>query len=91
VALLESVCTGQVYVPTIVLVSRAPGLRAQAMGWLVLYNVMFLVPLGAILAAAWWGVGSERMGEFPRRHLAAFKVSMAILFAVLGVLVLATG
>ena len=31
------------------------------------------------------------MGAFLRRHLAAFKLAMAILFAALGVLVLATG
>ena len=29
VALLESLCTGQIYLPTIVFVTRAPGLRAQ--------------------------------------------------------------
>jgi len=36
VALLESLCTGQVYLSTIVFVARALGLRADAVGYLLL-------------------------------------------------------
>lgn len=90
VALLESLCTGQVYLPTIVFVTRAPGLRAAATGCLVLYNIMFILPLIVILIIAYFGVRSERLGDFLRRHLAAFKLALAVLFAALGALLLAT-
>lgn len=90
VALLESLCTGQVYLPTIVLVAREPGLRANALGYLVLYNLMFIAPLVGLLMIAYFGVKSDRLGVFLVRHLAAFKLAMALLFAGLGVLVLAT-
>ena len=90
VALLESLCTGQVYLPTIIFVARAPGLRANAIAYLLFYNLMFIVPLLIILGVAYLGVSSERLGTFLRRHLAALKLAMAVLFAGLGVLVLAT-
>ena len=90
VAILESLCTGQVYLPTIVFVTRAPGLRAGAVGYLVLYNAMFIVPLVGILCVAYMGVKSESLGSLLRRNLAAVKLAMAVLFAGLGVLVIAT-
>ena len=90
VALLESVCTGQVYLPTIVFVTRDPNLRVNAIAYLVLYNLMFIAPLLGVFLVAYIGVGSERLGGFLRRHLAAFKLALAILFAGLGVLVLTT-
>jgi hypothetical protein len=90
VALLESLCTGQVYLPTIVLVARSPGLRAHAVAYLLLYNLMFIAPLVGVLVVACCGVGSQRLGELLRRHLGAIKLALAALFAALGVLVLAT-
>jgi len=90
VSLLESLCTGQVYLPTIVFVARSPELRAHAIGYLLLYNVMFIAPLVAILVIACLGVGSESLGSFLARHLVAFKLALAVLFAGLGVLVLST-
>lgn len=90
VALLESVCTGQVYLPTIVFVARAPGLHAGAIGYLLFYNLMFIKPLVIILIIAYFGVKSEYLGDFLNRHLAAFKFATAILFIGLGVLLLVT-
>jgi len=90
VAVLESLCTGQVYLPTITVVARNSDLRAHAIGYLLLYNVMFILPLVALLAAGYWGVSSERMGQFLRRHLGVVKLLLALLFAFLGVLVLVT-
>jgi hypothetical protein len=90
VALLESLCTGQVYLPTIVLVARSPGLRGHAVAYLLLYNLMFILPLIGILAVAYCGVGSQRLGELLRRHLGALKLALAALLATLGIFVLAT-
>jgi hypothetical protein len=90
VAVLESICTGQVYLPTIIFVARAPGLRADALGYLLLYNLMFILPLVAILTVAYFGVRSESLGGFLARHLGALKLALAVLFAGLGVLVLTT-
>jgi len=90
VSILESLCTGQVYLPTIVFMTRAPGMKAAAVAYLLLYNVMFIVPLLAILAMTYFGVRSETLGNMLRKRLALAKFGMAGLFAGLGVLVIAT-
>jgi thiol-disulfide isomerase/thioredoxin len=90
VAVLESLCTGQVYLPTMMFVWRDPSLRSRALGYLLLYNVMFILPLVGIFGIAYFGVSSERLGGFLRRRLGLLKLCMAGLFAALGVLVLTT-
>ncbi|MCD6531142.1 hypothetical protein J7K99_01695, partial [bacterium] len=45
VSLLELACTGQVYLPTIIYVLGIPGLRTKAHLYLLLYNLMFVIPL----------------------------------------------
>jgi len=90
VSILESLCSGQVYPPAIVFVTRAPGLRAGAIGYLLLYNLMFILLLAGFLIIGCFGVKSEYMGNFLRRRLATFKLAVAVLFASLGVMEIAT-
>ena len=90
VSILESLCTGQVYLPTIVFMTRAPGLRTAAWSYLLLYNVMFILPLVGVLVMTYLGVRSEKLGNLLRKRLALVKLGMAGLFAGLGVLVITT-
>ena len=90
VALLESMCTGQIYLPTLVFIARDPSLRNRVLAYLLLYNLAFILPLVAILVIAYFGVGSELMGRFLKKHLAKMKLVLAILFAGLAVLLLST-
>ena len=84
VAILESLCTGQVYLPTIVFVMRDERLRPHAFGYLSLYNLMFILPLVAIMALGYWGMSSERLGRFLRARLGLLKIAMAACFLILG-------
>jgi len=86
VSLLESVCTGQTYIPTIAYVFKEPGLRIHALGYLVLYNLMFILPLVIILIAALAGAGSEAFSRLARKHLGTVKLLTAALFFLLGIL-----
>jgi len=86
VSLLESVCTGQTYIPTIAYVFKDPGLRIHALGYLVLYNLMFILPLVIILIAGLAGVGSEAFSRLIRKHLGVVKLLTAALFFLLGIL-----
>lgn len=88
VSLLESLCTGQVYLPTIMIMLRSPGHGLSALSYLLIYNVMFIMPLAIIMLSAYFGVKSERLGQFLRRHLAALKFALAGLFAGLGLMLL---
>jgi len=90
VSILESLCTGQAYLPTIVFVTRVPHLRAAAVAYLLLYNVMFIVPLLAILAATYLGVRSETLGNLLRKRLSLAKFAMAGLFAGLALFLMMT-
>lgn len=88
VSIIEAVCTGQVYLPTLVFILKTTSLKAQAAFYIALYNVMFVVPLIIIFLAALLGVTSGQFSAFLTRRLAAIKLMMALLFLVLGVAVL---
>ena len=72
----ESLCTGQVYLPTAYFVMKTPGMRAHAIGYLLLYNVMFITPLVVIFLMARFGAKSERLGDFLRRRPEVLKLAM---------------
>jgi cytochrome c biogenesis protein CcdA len=89
VSLLELACTGQVYAPTIVYMMNT-GRADDAISYLLVYNLAFVLPLLVILLLACWGVGSEALTRWLQRHAAAVKFATAALFLVLAV-VLAFG
>lgn len=86
VSLLESVCTGQTYLPTIAYVFKTTSLRPLAGVYLILYNLMFILPLTIIFIAALKGVSSEAFSKIARKHLGAVKLLTAALFFLLGIL-----
>lgn len=88
VAILEAICTGQVYLPTIVLVLKTTPLKIQALGYLLLYNLMFILPLFLIFCLALWGVTSDQFSRALKRHLLTIKLLMALLFFSLGATIL---
>ncbi len=86
VSLLESLCTGQVYLPTIaIMVKRG---SSEAFGLLVLYNLMFIMPLLAIFAVTLAGVSSKQITNFFMKNLLLSKVLMTLLFLFLGLYLL---
>jgi len=88
VSLLEAVCTGQVYLPTIFFILKLPHLRLKALFYLIIYNLMFILPLILIFILFLLGVTSQRLNNFLRRRLGAFKLALALVFLVLGVFIL---
>lgn len=80
ISLLEAVCTGQIYLPTITFMTKEPSLAAKAYFYLVLYNLMFIVPLVIVFSLAYLGVGSQKLRQFSQRHLVFTKVLTAIFF-----------
>jgi hypothetical protein len=88
VSLLESVCTGQLYLPTIVYVLGVPELKVKAWLYLILYNLMFIIPLFVIFLFALLGTTSETFAKIASRHLAKVKFLTAIVFFGLGIFLL---
>jgi len=85
VAVFELACTGQVYFPTLVYLVRIRP-DAGSFLYLLLYNLGFILPLGAVFVLAYLGVGSQRLAGFARRSLAGVKLALAVLFLGLAVL-----
>jgi len=85
VAVFELACTGQVYFPTLVYLVRIRP-DAGSFFYLLLYNLGFILPLGAVFLLAYLGVGSQRLAAFARRSLAGVKLALAVLFLGLAVL-----
>jgi len=89
ITLLQSTCTSQVYLPTILFVTSVPSLRGSAVLYLILYNIVYVVPLVAIFAAVYWGTSSEQLVFFLQRRASAIKLLTAFFFfALAGLLVI---
>ena len=85
ISALELVCTGQVYLPTITFVMGVEGMRAHALAYLVLYNLMFIVPLLVVFGCVYWGTTSMQLGGVLQRHLMPVKLGTGLLLLGLGI------
>ncbi len=88
VSLVEAVCTGQVYIPTIVLIMKDPALRLQAWVYLLMYNVMFILPLLSVFILCAIGIKSEGINNFFKKHLAVAKLCLSLVFLGLAIMLL---
>jgi len=85
VSVFELACTGQVYLPTILFVTQIAELRAAALGYLVLYNLMFVMPLMGVFLVTYLGTSNKSLTAFFKRHSGAVKALTAVFFLVLGI------
>jgi len=90
VSLIELACTGQVYLPTILFVLGEPQLRLHAISYLVLYNLVFVLPLVVVFVVAALGTSSTRLATVVQRHTGTIKLLTAAVFALLGAWMLTT-
>jgi hypothetical protein len=88
-SVLEFACTGQVYLPTIAFVSQIATYRAQAYGYLLLYNLMFEVPMIVTFAIAFWGVSSKRIAGWAQASVSGVKLATALMFLAMSLVLLA--
>jgi hypothetical protein len=83
IAVCTVICTGQVYLPTIGFVMSIPELRKNAIFNLVLYNIMYIVPLVGIFVLTFFGVTSEKIAFVTKKHTGTVKLLTALLFLAL--------
>ena len=89
VSLLELACTGQVYLPTIILITGQEGMKRQGFSYLLLYNLMFILPLVVVFLVCYFGTTSEQLARFTRKNIAVVKLFTALLFFSLGIFLIA--
>jgi hypothetical protein len=87
VTLFELGCTGQVYVPTLLLIARE-GHSSAAWFYLLIYNFLFVLPLIAIFSAAYFGVSASGLARLFRERVALVKILLTVLFLALGALLI---
>jgi cytochrome c biogenesis protein CcdA len=83
VSIVEFSCTGQTYLPTIIYIYSMPSLRLKAFLYLVLYNIMFILPCLVIVFFAYRGSTSEKFSNWFTAHLATIKLLTGIVFIAL--------
>jgi len=85
ISFLELACTGQIYAPIVYQIQQG---RLDAVAWLALYNLAFIVPLVIIFLLAYGGLRSETLIDFQKRHTMAVKIGLGIVFLALAGLIL---
>ncbi len=88
VTTFELGCTGQIYLPSIVYLSRVEkSLRSYLL--LILYNIAFVLPLVAVFLTAYYGMSVKTLTRLFQQHLGTTKILTGALFLILaGLLIL---
>ncbi|MBU1672473.1 MAG: cytochrome c biogenesis CcdA family protein [Actinobacteria bacterium] len=90
VTVMELGCTGQVYLPTITFVARAGDDKLRAVVYLLVYNLMFVLPLIVVFLLAYFGTSRERFVQFGRKHSATLELVGGLVLVALAVLLFVT-
>ena len=86
VTVFEAACTGQVYVPTLVMMVKvAPGIMKWSL-LLLLYNLMFIIPLVLIFIIFLRGARIPKLIKWSRNNVFASKILMGLFFVILAIL-----
>jgi len=88
VSAIELVCTGQIYLPALILMNES-GRNARSLALLLVYNLAFILPLVLIVILGAYGIGSKQLAAWGRRHAALTRALTALLFLALATLLLA--
>jgi cytochrome c biogenesis protein CcdA len=86
VSFIELACTGQPYLAVIVhVVNNVPDSRLYALLLLMLFCLMFVVPLIGVFVLVYFGTTSLQLGVALKRHASLVKLATALLFIAMAV------
>jgi len=80
ISLLELGCTGQIYLPTLVFMAKEPIMQMRPYFYLLLYNIMFIIPLLAITVLGCLGVSIFQLNRLSNKNIALSKFLSAVFF-----------
>lgn len=83
VSAVELPCTGAVYLSILSMLSQE-NLKAQGYAYLFIYNLIFVLPLVAVLFIGAWGFNTERMEKIRKKNRMLVKILMGIAMILLG-------
>jgi hypothetical protein len=74
VTILEAICTGQMYIPYIVAMTRQSELRIVGLAYLAFYNFLFVLPLLIVMVLAYFGLKWNELAKATQTHMVLLKV-----------------
>jgi cytochrome c biogenesis protein CcdA len=86
VALFELPCTGGPYLAITALLSYE--LTASALGYLFIYNLIFILPLIAILVLAYFGTSTTALEKWKMKYRRWMRLAAGLLLIALGILLI---
>ncbi|MFC1476615.1 cytochrome c biogenesis CcdA family protein [Fibrobacterota bacterium] len=91
VTLLEAICTGQVYLPTIVLMTKSAGFHLRGWLYLIFYNFLFVLPLLIVMVFAYYGMKWSELAKTTQKHLTLIKILFGVILGTLAVFLAVAG
>jgi len=85
VALFELPCTGGIYIGIISLISQTPGL---AIPYLLIYNIIFVLPLIIMTLLIYKGMSPERLQKWSNSERSWMKLAAAIVMLLIAIYLL---
>jgi len=82
VVLVELPCTGAPYLAILGLLSK--GEFSAAVPLMLLYNLIFILPLLLIIGAAYFGTSSEKLEEWRKEHRGLMRLGIGLALLALG-------
>lgn len=82
VVLVELPCTGAPYLAILGLLAK--GVYAKAIPLLLLYNLVFILPLFIIIGIAYFGTSSDRLESWRKEHRGLMRLLIGIFLLALG-------
>lgn len=88
VTVLESVCTGQGYLPVLTYLAKEGHANPKSWCLLVLYNVFFVAPLTVVFVCFHRGMQINSLVGWSRRNLVVVKIFLGLFFTAIAILLL---
>ena len=88
VTILESVCTGQSYVPTLMYILKTDNVNFMVWCMLITYNLLFILPLAAVFFCFHRGMQLKALISWSKENLVIAKILLGLFFAAMAVLLL---
>ena len=83
VALVELPCTGAVYLAILTTMSLS-GYSPDATLFLIIYNLIFILPLVVILFAFWGGLSAKKIEQWRQKHKGLMRLLIGVSLLLLG-------
>ncbi|MAZ41072.1 hypothetical protein CL654_03060 [bacterium] len=85
VVLVELLCTGAPYFAILGLLAEGSYSQAVPLLLLLLYNLIFVLPLLIVIIAAYFGATSEKLETWRKEHRGLMRLGIGLFLVALGV------